>query len=72
MPEMDGGEVAIAMRRLRPQALIIMLSGAIDVPEQTLKMVDAYIAKDRLASQLLPIISKLRGCESLAPCSYDA
>ena len=27
MPEMNGHEVAIAMRRLRPQAPIIMLSG---------------------------------------------
>jgi CheY-like chemotaxis protein len=33
MPEMNGHEVAIAMRRVRPQAPIIMLSGAVDVPE---------------------------------------
>ena len=60
MPEMNGHEVAIEMRRLRPQAPIIMLSGAIDVPEQALKWVDAFIAKDRLASQLLPAIAKLQ------------
>jgi CheY-like chemotaxis protein len=52
MPEMNGQEVAIEMRRLRPQAPIIMLSGAVDVPEQALKWVDAFIAKDCLASQL--------------------
>jgi CheY-like chemotaxis protein len=34
MPEMKGHEVAIAMRRLRPQAPIIMLSGAVDVPDR--------------------------------------
>jgi len=72
MPEMNGHEVAIAMRRLRPQAPIIMLSGAVDVPEQALKWVDAFIAKDRLASQLLPAITQLRGCECLTPHSYDA
>jgi CheY-like chemotaxis protein len=72
MPEMNGHEVAIAMRRLRPQARIIMLSGALDVPEQTLKWVDAFIAKDRLASQLLPAITQLRGCECLPPHSYEA
>jgi YesN/AraC family two-component response regulator len=37
MPEMNGQEVAIEMRRLRPEAAIIMLSGAADVPEQALK-----------------------------------
>ena len=38
MPEMNGQEVAIEMRRLKPQAPIIMLSGAVDVPEQALKL----------------------------------
>jgi CheY-like chemotaxis protein len=72
MPEMNGHEVAIAMRRLRPQAPIIMLSGALDVPEQALKWVDAFIAKDRVASQLLPAITQLRGCECRTPHSYEA
>jgi CheY-like chemotaxis protein len=62
MPEMNGQQVAIEIRRLRPQAPIIMLSGAVDVPEQALKWVDAFIAKDRLASQLLPAIAQLQEC----------
>jgi CheY-like chemotaxis protein len=62
MPEMNGQEVAIEMRRLNPQAPIIMLSATVDVPEQALKVVDAFIAKDHLASQLLPAIEQLRGC----------
>jgi CheY-like chemotaxis protein len=45
MPEMNGQEFAIEMRRLRPQAPIIMLSGAVDIPEQARKLVDAFIAK---------------------------
>jgi len=61
MPEMSGQEVAIEMRRLKPQATIIMLSGAVDVPEQALTWVDAFVAKDRLASQLLPAIAQLQG-----------
>ena len=72
MPEMNGHEVAIAMRRLRPQAPIIMLSGATDVPEQAMKQVDAFIAKDRLASQLLLTIAQLREGGSMPPLSYDA
>jgi CheY-like chemotaxis protein len=62
MPAMNGQQVAIEMKRLRPQAPIIMLSGPLDVPEQTLKWVDAFIAKDRLASQLLPAIARLQEC----------
>ena len=71
MPEMNGHEVAIEMRRLRPQAPIIMLSGEVDVPEQALKWVDAFVAKDRLASQLLPAIAQLQGGGSTPPPSYD-
>jgi two-component system cell cycle sensor histidine kinase/response regulator CckA len=59
MPEMNGHEVALKMRRLMPQAPIIMLSGAVDVPEQALNSVDAFIAKDQLASQLLPAIESI-------------
>ena len=58
MPEMNGKDVAIEMRRLRPQAPIIMLSGAAEVPKQVLQCVDAFIAKDHLASQLLPAIAQ--------------
>ena len=72
MPEMNGHEVAIEMRRLRPQAPIIMLSGEVDVPAQALKWVDAFVPKDRLASQLLPAIAQLHGGRSTPPPSYDA
>jgi len=72
MPEMNGQEVAIEMRRLKPQAPIIMLSGAVDIPEQALKWVDAFIAKDCLASQLLPTIAQLYGYGSTSQPSCDA
>ena len=62
MPEMSGAEVAIEMRRIRPLAPIILLSGAVDVPEQALKWVDAFVAKDRLATKLLPAIAQLQEC----------
>lgn len=72
MPEMNGEEFAIEMRLLRPQAPIIMLSAAVDVPEQALKLVDAFIPKDHLSSQLLPVIAQLHECGSILPLSYDA
>jgi DNA-binding NarL/FixJ family response regulator len=70
MPQMNGREVASEMRRLNLQAPIIMLSAAVDVPEQVLKLVDAFIPKDSLASQLLPAIAQLHGGRSTL--SYDA
>ena len=72
MPGMNGAEVASAMRRLSPQAPIIMLSATVDVPEQALQLVDAFIAKDHLASQLLPTIAHLYGSARIALPSYDA
>jgi len=72
MPEMNGQEVAVEMRRLRPKAPITMLSAAVDVPAQALKQVDAFIAKDRLVSQLLPAIALFHGGGPIPPPPYDA
>jgi CheY-like chemotaxis protein len=71
MPEMNGQEVAVQMRRLNPKAPIIMLSGTMDIPQQALKLVDVFIAKDHLASQLLPAIAQLHG-GWVPPPSCDA
>src|ERR1700736_6262095 len=62
MPEMNGHEVALEMRQLRPKAPIIMVSGAVDVPEQVLKSVDAFVGKGELARELLPAISLFLEC----------
>jgi CheY-like chemotaxis protein len=67
MPEMNGQDVAKEMKRLRPQAPIIMLSGAVEVPKQVLQCVDAFIAKDHLASQLLPAIAQFSSEGSSKP-----
>lgn len=64
MPEMNGREFAIEMRRLTPQTPIIMLSAAVDVPEEALKLVDAFIAKQHLASELVPAIAELHARQS--------
>jgi Response regulator containing CheY-like receiver, AAA-type ATPase, and DNA-binding domains len=56
MPQMNGQEVAIEVRRLRPQATIIMLSGSLAVPQEAVNTVDAFVRKDRLATELLQAI----------------
>lgn len=72
MPAINGQQVAMEMRRLRPKAPIILFTEGQDVPEPTLNLIDALVAKDRLASQLLPAIAHLHGCGSISPPLYDA
>jgi CheY-like chemotaxis protein len=72
MPAMNGRELALELRRLRPLAPIILLTEGLAVPEQALSLVDALIAKDRLASHLLPTIAHLYGSARIALPSYDA
>ncbi|MGP8140788.1 MAG: response regulator [Terriglobales bacterium] len=71
MPEMDGQEFSLEMRQLRPQAPIIMLSAAADVPMEALKLVDAFIPKADLADALLPAIAQLHDRGRSALSSYD-
>src|SRR5271168_4949050 len=69
MPTMNGQKVATELRRLRPQAPIILLTEGQGVPEPALSLADAVVAKDRLASQLLPTIAYLQGSEQISPSS---
>jgi hypothetical protein len=69
---LDGQQVAMEMRRLGPQAPIILLTEGLGVPERTLNLVDAVVAKDRLASQLLSTIAHLHGRGSIPSPLCDA
>jgi CheY-like chemotaxis protein len=55
MPEMNGQEFAI--RRFRAQAPIVMLSAAVDVPKQALKLVGAFVSKDQF---IQPVVARDR------------
>lgn len=46
MPEMNGGELAAAIRLRNPFTPIVMFSGAADVPANALKRVDGFVAKN--------------------------
>jgi CheY-like chemotaxis protein len=72
MPEMNGQAVVLEMRRLRPETPIIMLSGEANIPEQVLEWVDAFVAKDRLSSHLLPAIAELQERCPAPPHLFDA
>jgi len=59
MPELDGEQVAREIRKIRSRVAIILLSGAVDIPEEALRLVDAFVDKNHIASRLLPTISNL-------------
>jgi CheY-like chemotaxis protein len=65
MPEMNGHEVAMEIKRLRPQIPIVMVSSDEEIPENVLKVVDAFVSKYEAPNQLLPVITRFCG-ESLS------
>src|SRR6266571_2140895 len=45
MPEMNGGDVAEEIRRIKPAVPILMLSGSLDIPPSVAAVVDACASK---------------------------
>lgn len=67
MPGMNGGEVAVELRRLRPEVPILLLSAYINLPAEVVAMVDCTILKGDGPEVLL---AKVR--EALRPDSTIA
>jgi CheY-like chemotaxis protein len=57
---MNGFQVAIEIKRIRPELVVILLSGS-DVPTYALALVDAFVPKLEASRQLLPMIAELCG-----------
>jgi CheY-like chemotaxis protein len=58
MPIMNGHQVALEIKRIRPELTIILLSGT-EVPTHALALVDAFVPKLEASRQLLPMIAQL-------------
>jgi len=58
MPAMNGFEIALEIRRVKPELVIILLSGS-DVPENALAVVDAFVLKLEASRALRPLIADL-------------
>jgi CheY-like chemotaxis protein len=58
MPGMNGNEVAFEIKRIRPELIIILLSGS-EVPTYALALVDAFVPKLEANRELLPMIAEL-------------
>jgi len=59
LPDMNGGEVARKMKRLRPDVPIILFSGSQDIPSSTFMCVDAFVAKGEGLHPLLAVLARL-------------
>ncbi len=59
MPEMNGYDVAVAMRRISPAIPILMLSAYFPVPKEVLQTVDAYATKGESPVQLFEMVRAL-------------
>jgi CheY-like chemotaxis protein len=64
MPAMNGAEVARVMRKIRPDARIVMLSAYVTLPEEALEHVDASITKGIHPEVLLDSIRQLISLEN--------
>jgi len=56
MPGMNGHELAVEIRRLRPELMIVLFSGS-DVPAYTLPLVDAFLPKLEASRHLVPVLT---------------
>jgi CheY-like chemotaxis protein len=59
MPGMNGAELGLAIRRLQPDAPIVMFSGSPGVPWRTLTQVDAFVEKGEGVRALLSVLQRL-------------
>jgi CheY-like chemotaxis protein len=59
MPEMNGHEVAIEIKRLKPQIPIVLFSSDEAIPEPALNVVDAFVSKNEAPHRLLPVITRI-------------
>jgi CheY-like chemotaxis protein len=53
MPGMDGGQVAAAMRKQRPEVPILLLSAYVNLPAEVIQMVDFTVLKGEGPVELL-------------------
>jgi DNA-binding NarL/FixJ family response regulator len=61
MPEMNGHEVAIEIKRLKPQIPIVTVSSDDAIPEPALNVADAFVSKNEAPHCLLPVITRICG-----------
>jgi CheY-like chemotaxis protein len=56
MPGMNGHELAIEIKRIRPELMIMLFSGS-EVPTFTLPLIDAFLPKLEASRHLVPVLA---------------
>jgi|ERR1039457_5632207 CheY-like chemotaxis protein len=64
MPEMSGHKVAATIKSCRPEIQIVMFSAS-EIPQETLRLVDAIVLKTDAVGQLAPTVAQL--CKRVSP-----
>ena len=59
MPGMDGGQVAVAMRRQRPEVPILLLSAYVNLPHEVTTSVDFTVLKGEGPTELLSKVRRM-------------
>ena len=62
MPEMDGAEVAAALKRIDPAVKILLYSAYVDLPQEVLRWVDAYATKGDHPKTFFAAVQQLFAC----------
>ena len=56
MPEMTGGEVANAIKRVKPTVPVIIVSSDDEIPKAALGQADGFVLKDKVINLLVPTV----------------
>ncbi|HTA23253.1 MAG TPA: response regulator [Terriglobales bacterium] len=59
MPEINGHEVALEIKRLKPNTPIVMVSSEEQIPSHVLDVVDAFVPKDQAPTRLVPVLARI-------------
>jgi CheY-like chemotaxis protein len=59
MPEINGHEVAIQIKRLKPNTPIVMVSSDEEIPAHVLRVVDAFVPKHQAPTRLLSVLTRI-------------
>jgi CheY-like chemotaxis protein len=59
MPEINGHEVALEIKRLKPNTPIVMVSSDEEIPNHVLDVVDAFVPKHEAPSLLVPVLTRI-------------
>jgi len=71
MPNMNGGELASAIRLRSPFIPIVMFSGSVDMPASTFENVDGFVEKNSGFSSVGRMLeSLLSGNDSITPSAH--